>query len=92
MSGHRKADDSYYVPRTTMPLQHNISWYCRRLLPNLATWRQEANGRGGDKSNCCDKFLNHVLPYFVEVLVQDGAYFTREFPNHPTSQLLKVSN
>ncbi len=90
MSGHRKGEDSYYVPRASMPLLHSMAWYCNKLLPNLRTWRQHANSRGGDKSVCCDKFLNHILPYFIEVLVQDGVYFVRDFPNHPMSQLLKV--
>jgi hypothetical protein len=30
------------------------------------------------------------LPYFVEVLVQDGAYFVKDVPDHPILQLLKV--
>jgi hypothetical protein len=35
--------------------------------------------------------LNHVLPYFIKVLVQDGIHFIRYFPNHPTRLvLLKV--
>jgi hypothetical protein len=29
------------------------------------------------------KFLNQVLPFLVEVLVQDGIYLVRDFPNHP---------
>jgi hypothetical protein len=90
MSGHRKGEDSYYVARATMPLRHSIAWYCKKLLPSLQTWRQQANSRGGDKSVCCDKFLNHVLPYFIEVLVQDGVYFIKDFPSHPISALLKV--
>jgi hypothetical protein len=31
-----------------------------------------------------------MLPWFVEVLVQDGAFFIHSFPNHPVSNLLKV--
>jgi hypothetical protein len=84
MSGHRKGEDLYYVARA------NMAWYCKKLLPNLGFWQQQANSRSGDKSVCCDKFLNHILPYFFEVLVQDGVYFVRDFPNHPMSALLKV--
>ena len=91
MSGHRKGEDSYFVPCTLLPLQHSTVWYCRKLLPNLQLWRQQAKSRLGDKSVCCDKFLNHVLPYFIEVLIQDGIYFVKDFLNHPVSQLLKVS-
>jgi hypothetical protein len=63
---------------------------CKKLLLNLRSWRQQANSHGGDKSVCCNKFLNHILPYFIQVLVQDGVYFIRDFPNHPMSALLKV--
>jgi hypothetical protein len=90
MSGHRKGDKSYFVPRTQLPLAHSVEWYCVRLLPDLQSWRQQSNSHGGDKSSCCTKFLNHILPYFIEVLVQDGIYFTRDFPAHPMSMLLKV--
>jgi hypothetical protein len=39
----------------------------------------------------CAKFLNVLISYFLEVAVQDGIYFCRDFPNHPFTQLLKVS-
>ena len=91
MSGHRKGEKSYFVPRTQVVLQHTVEWYCARLLPNLVQWRQQASSRQGDKTTCCTKFLNNILPWFVEVLVQDGIYLVRDFPNHPMSQLLKVS-
>jgi hypothetical protein len=91
MSGHHKGEDSYFVPHLLLPLPHSTAWYCRKLLPNLQLGRQQANSCLGDKSVCCDKFLNHVLPYFIEVLVQDGVYFVKDFPNHPVLQLLKVS-
>jgi hypothetical protein len=91
MSGHRKGDKTYFVPRTQLPLQYSVEWYCAKLLPNLQEWRRQASSRQGDKSTCCRKFLNEILPFFVEVLVQDGIYLIRDFPNHPVSQLLKVS-
>jgi hypothetical protein len=91
MAGHWKSDLTYFVPRTQLPLPHTIEWYCARLLPKLGEWRQQAASRTGDKSTCCQKFLYHILPWFVEVLVQDGIYFTRDFPNHPMSRYLRVS-
>jgi hypothetical protein len=91
MSGHRKGDKSYFVPHTQLPLAHSVKWYCvRRLLPYLQSWYQQSNIHRGDKSSCCTKFLNHILPYFIEVLVQDGIYFTQDFSAHPMSMLLKV--
>jgi hypothetical protein len=82
---------SYFVPRTLLPLPHDNNWYAQKLLPNLAQWRRQSAQRGGDKTICCDKFLNHILPYFVDVLVQDGVFFIKEFPEHPLSHMLKVS-
>jgi hypothetical protein len=91
MSGHDKGEKTYFVPRTQLPLANDVEWYCAKLLPNLWRWRAEARGRQGDKSSCCSKFLHEIIPYFVEVLVQDGIFFTRDFPDHPMSQMLKVS-
>ena len=91
MSGHRKGEETYFVARTQVPLQHSVEWYCGRLLPKLQEWRQQALSREGDKSTCCQKFLNEILPYLIEVLVQDGIYLIRDFPNHPMSHMLMVS-
>ena len=92
MSEHAKGKREYFVSRTLIPLDHDIEWYCNRLLPNYRRWRWERNTRAyGDKSTCCDTFLNNIIPYFVEVLVQDGIYFVKDFPKHPMSLLLKVS-
>jgi hypothetical protein len=60
------------------------------LLPNYRMWKRQANSAEGDKSSCCRKFLNEVIPYLVEVLVQDGIFLIRDFPNHPMSNYLKV--
>jgi hypothetical protein len=89
MAGFRK-ENPYYVPRALLDLPNSVEWYCEKLLPDLATWRQQAGSLRGDKSILCDKFLNYLLPYFVEVLVQDGVYFIRDFPDHPMAQYLKV--
>jgi hypothetical protein len=59
------------------------------LLPNYWMWCNQSNLAVGDKSSCCRKFLNQVLPFLVEVLVQDGIYLVREFPNHPMSNYLR---
>ena len=83
--------EPYYIGRSMVELQHSISWYEGRLLPELATWRQQAASVNGDKSLLCDKVLNHIIPYFITVLVQDGIYFAPQFPDHPTSILLIVS-
>ena len=90
MAGFSKKQ-AYFVPRALLPLPHAIGWYEERLRPELATWREEAaHPTLEDKSICADKFLNELIPYFLEVVVQDGIYFVKDFPNHPFSQLLKV--
>jgi hypothetical protein len=90
MAGFSK-EEPYFVPRTMLTLLHPIEVYERLLLPDLADWRVEAASVGGDKSSCCDKFLNHVVPFLVEVLIQDSIYFVRDFPEHEISQWLCVS-
>jgi hypothetical protein len=73
-------------------LQPPVAWgtLMDYLLPQYRDWKRQANSLNGDKSQCCNKFLNQVLPFLVEVLVQDGIYLVREFPNHPMSNYLKV--
>jgi hypothetical protein len=90
MAGFSKRQ-AYFVPRALLQLPHPIGWYEDKLLPELATWREQAaHPTQGDKSVCSQKFLQELIPYFLEVAVQDGIYFVRDFPNHPFSQLLKV--
>ena len=91
MAGHRKGEKTYFVPRTEVPLENSVEWYSKKLLPKLEEWRRESASRQGDKTTCCDTFLNDIVPYFVEILVQDGIYFVKDFPMHPVSHLLKVS-
>ena len=79
MAGQKLWDKVYFVPRPDLPLERSLEWYCRRLIPDLEKWRTEARTLQGDKSTCCDKFLNQILPFFVKVLVQDGIYFVMIF-------------
>jgi hypothetical protein len=85
------SNEPYWIGRAMLELQHSIAWYEAKLLPNLAVWRQQAASGTGDKSLLCNKVLNHIIPYFITVMVQDGIYFTPKFPDHPTSILLIVS-
>jgi hypothetical protein len=81
----------YWVGRAMLELRHSIAWYEAKLLPELETWRQQAASAQGDKSLLCDKVLNHIIPYLITVMVQDGIYFAPQFPDHETSKLLIVS-
>ena len=91
MAGFSK-DDAYYVPRATLTIP-NRSWasITKHLLPNIDAWRDQAEAPAGDKSTCAKTFLYQMLPWFVEVLVQDGVFFIKEFPQHPVSNFLRVS-
>lgn len=90
MAGFLKSS-AYFIPRTKLRLPHTIEWYEKKLLPQLPTWRREIKSRHGDKSQCAKKFLNELIPFFIKVVIQDGIYFVRDFPNHPFSKLLVVS-
>jgi len=90
MAGFLKSQ-AYFLPRGLLKLPHPISWYEKKLLPFLPEWRRQARSRGGDKSVCADKFLNEIIPFFIEVVIQDGIYFVRDFPEHEFSKHLCVS-
>jgi hypothetical protein len=62
------------------------------LLLELAGWHLQVASHGGDKSSCCVKFLQKIVPLFMWVLLQDSIYFTRDFPAHEVSQWLNVSS
>jgi hypothetical protein len=90
MSGFSR-EESRFIPVEHLPLQYGVDYYVRALLPKYPEWVRQMESVRGDKSSCCRKFLLRILPFFVEVLVQDGIYFTRDFPRHPISEYLKVS-
>jgi hypothetical protein len=74
-----------YVPCILLvPLKKAVQWYHEALLPHWMVWKQQAPAHhGGDKTTLCKTFLHHIIPYFVEVLVQDGTWFVRDFPSQP---------
>ena len=72
-------DVTYRCTRGRIALPHPIAFYENKFLPRLSDYRKQAKERHGDSSSCCDKFLNHILPWFVMVMVQD-----------PVSNLLKT--
>jgi hypothetical protein len=50
-----------------------------------------AVSNGGDKSSCCVKFLDEIVPFFDWVLLQDSIYFVQDFRNE-VSQWPNVSS
>ena len=83
-------DDAYFVPRSMIELPHSVQWYVRKLLPRYDAWKAEATSSRGDKSTFCAMFLDDLLPWLVEVLVQDGCYFVDDFPEHVIAKLLRM--
>ena len=83
-------EEPYFVPRTSIPLDHTIEYYVKKVLPNYDRYCREINSHRGDQTLCSKKFVFDTLPFLVNVLVQDGFYFVRDFPSHPVSHLLKV--
>lgn len=82
-------NDAYFVPRSMIELPNHVLWYVRKVLPRYDTWKAEAESAKGDKSTFCAMFLDDLLPWLVEVLVQDGCYFVDDFPEHVLSKLLR---
>jgi hypothetical protein len=91
MSGHER-DEPYYQGTSHLPPVRPVSELLDALLPKYSDWCVQQKSRHGDKSSCCETFLYSVLPYLVEVLVQDGIYLIQKFPNHEMSLYLKVSS
>ena len=91
MAGFKKGEP-YYLERGLVLLPYGIPWYEEKLFGNkLQVFREQAMSRDGDKSTCCTNFLNYIIPWFVEVLVQDGIYFIIDFPGHGISSWLRDS-
>ena len=43
---------------------------------------------GYDKGLAAKNFVNSLLPFLAEIVLQDGIYFTADFPDHPYSKIL----
>jgi hypothetical protein len=84
--------EPYHLERGQVVLPHNIGMYEHMLLGDkVADWRNEADMDDVGKSLCCFHFLHGLIPWFVEVLVQDGVFFIFDYPSHPLSNWLKNS-
>ena len=73
-----------------IPLEGDIRYYLRLLIPKYDDWLREVEEPDGDKSQAAATFLKDVLPYLCQVLVQCGAFFIEDYPNHEMAIYLKV--
>ena len=85
MAGFGK-NETWYVPRATIKLPMPIEELQLILFPHIQRYRHEVESREGDKEG--RNFVFELLPFFAEVVVQDGIYWVKDFPRHPMSQLL----
>jgi hypothetical protein len=78
--------------RGQVTLPYAIGVYENMLFGDkFVDWRNKADKDDGDKSSCCLNFLNGLLPWLVEVLVQDNVFFICDYLLHPLSSWLKNS-
>jgi hypothetical protein len=91
MAGFAK-DEGYFIEREFLDPPFPIRTLIDTLLPSYSRWLLEAASPEGDKTTLCRKFLGEIIPYMVEVVVQDGIYFIKDFPEHVMSNYLKVRN
>jgi hypothetical protein len=89
MAGFGKSD-SYFEPMQLIPLEGNIRHYLRLLIPKYNDWLLEVEELDGNKSQAAVTFLKDALPYLYPVLVQCGAFFIEDYPNHEMVIYLKV--
>ena len=60
-----------------------------RIFPQINIWRYQMASPTGDKSEAAKNFVTETLPYLARVIVQDGIYWIRDYPNHPVSILIR---
>jgi hypothetical protein len=78
--------EEYYLPRSYA--QVPAGWI-DKVFPYLNTWREQVNEVWGyDKGLAAKKFVNFMLPFLAEVIVQDGMYLISMYPDHPYTSLL----
>ena len=94
MSGFRKWETRYVkTEHVVFPRERReyLKAGTKHLLPQYHRYLKEYRSTRGDHSTCADKFLNNILPYFVETVLQCGFWFISDYPKHPLTQILRVS-
>ena len=60
----------------------------RILFPMYDTWVDQIENSPAEPGKSSRMMVYEVIPYFSEVIAQDGCYFLKKFPNHNISRLL----
>ena len=86
--------EAYFVPRekVELPLSNIRECIDKILGRDYSKWEAQQQADKGDKSECGEMFFSRLIPFLIEVLVQDGIYFVHDFPIHQMSNLLQVSH
>lgn len=94
MSGFRKWETRYVKTEHVVYPRERLLYLkagTKHLLPHYDRYIREHTSSRGDHSTCADKFLLHILPYFVDTVLSCGFWFIKDFPKHPLVQILRVS-
>ena len=88
MGGFKKKE-AYYVPRVVLKIPYSRDYLCSQLLPDWTKWKEQIKLLLGD--SYIDLLVNKLLPFLLQVAVQDGIYWLKDFLNHPCTNILKQS-
>lgn len=95
MSGFRKQETRFvateHVDFPALCQKQYLTDGLNFLIPHYQRYVDEYNSEDGDHGEAARKMLFHIIPYLVETVLQCGFYFIRDYPEHPLSNLLKVS-
>jgi hypothetical protein len=78
----------YHVPRALIELPWPADEVAKFVFPKIDIWRMQHESPQGDKSEAARNFLYGVLPFFANVVAQDGIYWVKDYPNHEISKLI----
>ena len=87
MSGHLRSDE-YFVPRTLLEIPEQWGDIMELIFPLARVWRFQHHSPMGDKSEAAYNFLYEVLPFLALVVIQDGAFWIHDYPDHPYTRKL----
>jgi hypothetical protein len=82
--------ESYFVPRAAIQLPHSVCLkdMSRYLFPDLQKWEEEYQSEMGDKCKGAMHFLQKMIPFLTECILQDGVFWIHKFPRNSAVQLL----
>ena len=86
MAGFARAE-VYNVPRAEIRIPFERPELI--VFPHIDVWRAQMESPMGDKCDAARNFLEKLLPWLAEVVVQDGVYWIDRYPEHFISVLLR---